>query len=159
MNGIFSKKLMFFLYVLFYGCTVASDQVTIDWPGFHGSDRLNKSKETGLLNAWPETGPSLEWTASGIGEGFSSVAIADGLVFTSGKSEDQTYVFAFDMDGKLVWKKANGVAKDVEVSWASTYNGPRSTPTYDNGTVYHLGEAGRLSAFKSKTGELMWSRS
>ena len=158
MKSIGSKKLSFFLLVFVPGFIAVSGQGNTGWPGFHGYDRSNKSKETGLLKAWPENGPTLEWNASGIGEGFSSMAIADGLVFTSGKSDEQTYVFAFDMDGKLVWKKANGAARDVEVSWASSYNGPRSTPTYDNGMVYHLGEAGRLSAYKSKTGELVWTR-
>ena len=158
MSSILPQKIIIILYAFVSGITIVNGQGNTGWPGFHGSDRLNKSKETGLLKAWPENGPSLEWTASGIGEGFSSVAIADGLIFTSGKSEGQTFVFAFNMDGKLVWKKANGGARDVEVAWASSYNGPRSTPTYDNGIVYHLGEAGRLSAFKSKTGELVWAR-
>jgi outer membrane protein assembly factor BamB len=67
-------------------------------------------------------------------------------------------VFAFDLDGRLVWKKPNGPAWDVEVSWASSYSGSRSTPTYDNGVIYQLSEAGRLSAYTSKTGDLMWSR-
>jgi len=156
MNNNFVKKLLFLFCILVSGVTTVNCQES--WPGFHGLDRFNKSKETGLLSAWPEGGPSLAWKATGIGEGFSSVAIADELIFTSGKSDNQTYVYAFDMNGKLVWKKPNGVAWDVEVAWANSYNGPRSTPTFDNGVVYHLGEAGRLSAFRSKTGKLIWSR-
>jgi outer membrane protein assembly factor BamB len=147
-----------FLILFVISITKIIGQTGNEWPNFHGKDHLNKSTETGLLSTWPEAGPSLVWKAAGIGEGYSSVAIADGLIYTSGKSENQTYVFAFNMNGKLVWKKPNGTAWDVEVSWASTYNGSRSTPTYDNGVIYHLGEAGRLSAYKSKTGELIWSR-
>ena len=158
MKNNFSKKLLLLVCILVFGTTTVYCQKTTSWPGFHGADRLNKSTETGLLSAWPEAGPSLLWKATEIGEGYSSVAIADGLIFTSGKSENQTYVFAFDMNGKLIWKKPNGAAWDVEVSWASAYKGPRSTPTYDNGVIYHLSEAGKLSAYKSKTGELIWSR-
>jgi len=133
-------------------------QDNASWPGFHGPDRRNISTETGLLSTWPQAGPPLAWKAAGIGEGYSSVAIADGLIFTSGKSENKTYVFAFDMNGKLKWKKPNGESWDVQVSWASAYNGPRSTPTCDHGVIYHLSEAGRLSAFKSSTGDLIWAR-
>ncbi|MBK8882754.1 MAG: PQQ-binding-like beta-propeller repeat protein [Bacteroidales bacterium] len=31
-------------------------------------------------------------------------------------------------------------------------------PTCDNGVVYHLSEAGRLAAFRAKTGDVIWSR-
>jgi outer membrane protein assembly factor BamB len=158
MKNNISEKLLFMLCILVAGITTVYCQENPSWPVFHGSDRLNKSTETGLLNAWPEAGPSLVWKATGIGEGYSSVTIADGLIYTSGKSENQTYVFAFDMNGKPVWEKPNGVSWDVQVSWANTYNGSRSTPTYDNGVIYHLSEAGRLSAYKSKTGELIWAR-
>ena len=153
-----SEKLLFLFCFIVSGITSVYCQEHISWPAFHGSDRLNKSTESGLLNTWPETGPPLVWKLNGIGEGYSSVSIADGLLFTSGKSDNQTYVYAFDLNGKPVWKKPNGAAWDVQVSWASSYNGPRSTPTYDHGVIYHLSEAGRLSAYKSKTGELIWAR-
>jgi outer membrane protein assembly factor BamB len=158
MKNTNSKKLFFLLCILVSGISTVFCQKNTSWPGFHGSDRMNKSTETGLLSSWPQAGPSMAWKVSGIGEGYSSVAIADGLIYTSGKSENQTYVFAFDMNGKLIWKTPNGAAWDVKVAWASSYNGPRSTPTYDNGVIYHLSEAGRLSAYKSKTGKLIWAR-
>jgi len=47
-----------------------------DWPGWRGPDRNAISADTGLLKTWPEGGPPLLWKASGIGPGFSSVAIA-----------------------------------------------------------------------------------
>ncbi len=129
-----------------------------EWPGFHGSDRQNKSNETGLMKAWPDDGPELIWTVEGLGEGYASVSIADGLIFTSGSVEDRTYVFAYDLNGKLIWKQPNGSSWKVQVSWASAYNGSRSTPTYDNGVVYHLSEAGRLTAYDAKTGNETWFR-
>ena len=129
-----------------------------DWPCFHGSDRSNLSVETGLLRAWDEKGPSLLFTISGLGEGYSSTAISGGMIYTAGSTGNQSFLYAFDLNGKLVWKKPNGPAWSVTVSWASSYNGPRSTPTCDNGVVYHLSEAGRLTAFRTKTGETIWSR-
>ena len=158
MKNTLLEKQLFVLCLFVSAITTVYCQENKSWTGFHGSDRINISTETGLLDTWPEAGPPLLWKLKGIGEGYSSVIIADGLLYTSGKYENQTYVYAFDLNGKQIWKKPNGVSWDVQVSWASTYNGPRSTPTYDNGVIYHLGEAGRLSAYKSKTGELIWSR-
>lgn len=133
-------------------------QNNAEWPAFHGFDRQNLSQETGLLKSWPANGPQLAMTISGLGDGYSSVAIADGLIYTSGVADNQTFVFCFDMNGKQVWKKANGPAWTVQVSWASAYNGPRSTPTVDDGIVYHLSEASNLSAYNAKTGNIIWSR-
>jgi outer membrane protein assembly factor BamB len=92
-----------------------------------------------------------------LGKGYSTVSIADGYLFTSGIDDQQTFVFAFDMDGKLLWKKPNGQAWETEMPWAISYNGARSTPTYSEGVVYHLGELGRLAAFDSKSGSEVWS--
>lgn len=126
-----------------------------EWPAFHGSDRSNKSVETGLLKAWPAGGPELLQTITGLGEGYSSVSIAEGLIFTSGTFDNKTYVFAFDLAGKPVWKMPNGSAWKVEVSWAKGYDGPRSTPTYDKGIVYHQSELNKLTAYKASTGEVV----
>lgn len=135
-----------------------SGQINGEWPCFHGADRQNKSAETGLLKTWMADGPRLLYTISGLGEGFSSVSIGGGLIYTAGRIGNQSYIFTFDLKGKPVWKKANGDAWSVSVSWASSYNGPRSTPTYENGTVYHLSENGRLTAFRSKDGNVLWTR-
>lgn len=141
--------------VFFWGTGTAQTQS--EWPCFHGITRTNKSTEIGLLKKWPESGPKLLWTVSGLGEGYSTVSIAGGKLFTAGKNENQTYVFAFDLNGKLLWKKPNGRAWSTTLSYAISYTGSRSTPTYDNGVVYHLGETGRLSAFESGAGDEIWS--
>lgn len=136
--------------------TFAQDQA--GWPSFHGSDRQNKSVETGLMKTWPEGGPELLWSVSGLGEGYASLSIADGQIFTSGTSDNTTYVYAYDLNGDLIWKKPNGSGWKVEVSWARGYDGSRSTPTYNDGMVYHLSEAGRLAAYKAQNGDETWSR-
>src|SRR3990172_7316474 len=67
------------------------------WPQFHGAKRDNISTETGLLKRWPEGGPKLLWTAQGIGHGYSSVAIADGRIYTAGNIDGKTVITALDM--------------------------------------------------------------
>jgi outer membrane protein assembly factor BamB len=152
---IVSKLFIISIFLLLAGYSVIA-QTTYEWPSFHGADRSNRSPETGLLKAWPEQGPVLVQTISGIGEGYSSVAIAGGMIFTAGSVSNQPYLYAFDMSGKLAWKKPAGKAWSTNLSWASTYTGPRSTPTYDKGVVYFLGETGLLMAFDAKTGKDIW---
>ncbi len=132
-------------------------QTNGEWPCFHGTSRTNKSAETGLLKQWPASGPKLLWTVSGLGEGYSSVSIAEGKIFTAGKQDNQTYVFSYDLNGKLLWKTPNGGAWSTNMSHARSYTGSRSTPTYDGDAVYHLGETGRLAAFESGAGKEMWA--
>ncbi|MBN2481137.1 MAG: PQQ-like beta-propeller repeat protein [Bacteroidales bacterium] len=111
-----------------------------------------------MMKEWPQDGPELLWTATGLGEGYSSVSISDGLIYTAGTTGNQTYVLAFDLNGKQVWRKPNGKAWSTFMPHARSYTGARSTPTIDNGVLYHLGETGRLAAFDSKTGEELWYR-
>ena len=128
-----------------------------EWPCFHGPKRDNKSTETGLLKKWPDGGPELLWTASGLGKGYSSVTVGGGLIYTAGMISKQTYVFAFDLNGKQKWRKLNGRSWETTMRHAVAYAGSRSTPTYDEGRVYHLGERGRLTAFTAKSGDEIWS--
>jgi len=140
---------------LFSGITSAQEKG--DWPCFHDLSRNNKSAETGLLKKWPETGPELLWTITDLGVGYSSVSMAEGYLYTAGVIEKQTFVFAFDLNGKLVWKKFNGQSWETTMSHARAYTGARSTPTYDDGFVYHLNDLGRLTAFHYRTGKEIWS--
>ncbi len=153
-----SYRLFSFTVIFLSGFTISGLNSQNEWPCFHGADRQNKSSESGLLKVWPAAGPRLLLTISGLGEGYSSTSIGGGMIYTAGRIGDKSYVFAFDLNGKPVWKKSNGDAWSVSVSWASSYNGPRSTPSYDNGTVYHLAESGRLTAFRAKDGSVLWSR-
>lgn len=128
------------------------------WPCFHGQQRTNKSVEEHLLKTWPKNGPLLLWTASGIGHGYSSVAVADNRIFTAGMIEKDTYVIALDLNGTELWRSINGESwqASAQQRWAVSYAGSRGTPTVDGNMVYHLSDLGRLSAFDVKTGSRQW---
>ncbi len=121
------------------------------WPQFHGPDRDNISRETGLLKTWPDEGPSLVWTVKGLGHGFSSVAIAGGMIVTAGNIEENTAITALSMDGRILWRAMNGKA------WTKDYPGTRSTPTIDGTRIYHQNPLGNIVCLKAETGEVIWS--
>lgn len=128
-----------------------------DWPTWHGVDRSNKSKETGLLKEWPKDGPKLLWTASGAGVGYSGVTVSGGMVYSAGTKNGGSFVFAFDKNGKLVWEKKISSAYRASWSFARAYEGARATPTVDGNMLYHLSDAGLFAALDTKTGALKWS--
>jgi len=123
-----------------------------DWPGFHGPDRDNKSRDKGLLKAWPEGGPPRIWETRGIGQGYSTVAIVDGRIYVTGAIGDDCVITALDMDGKKVWTRKNGRA------WNRSYPGTRSTPTVAAGLLYHLSGIGNLVCLEADRGDVVWSR-
>lgn len=123
-----------------------------DWPQFHGPDRNNRSAETGLLESWPVAGPEMIWNAEGLGHGFSSLSIANGMIFTAGNIDDNTVVTAMDLDGKMLWKTVNGKA------WTDSYPGSRGTPTIDGDFVYHQNPFGNIVCLKAKSGEIVWEK-
>ena len=151
-------KSRFSLFLILMVSVIPFAADNMSWPCFHGPNRDNLSPETGLLQAWPEDGPELLWTASSIGHGYSTVSIAGGHIFTAGMIDKQTYVIALDLSGKKLWQKLNGQSWEASAyqSWAVPYAGSRGTPTVDGDTVYHLSDLGRLTAFHVWTGEEKW---
>jgi len=124
------------------------------WPRFHGPRGDNISDATGLLKEWPEDGPPLAWTATGIGFGYSGVTIAEGLIYTSGNIEGENVITALDLGGEVEWQAANGPGFVDD----SKYPGTRSTPTIDGALVFDESPVGRVGCFRAKTGEEVWSR-
>ncbi len=122
------------------------------WTQFLGPDRKNRSPETGLLKSWPQNGPKLLWTARNLGEGYSAVSLGNGKIFTMGTRAGQEAIIALDVNtGQELWSVRQG-----EIFQDGQGNGPRSTPTFDNGTLYTLGASGDLSCI-SERGNLMWT--
>ncbi len=121
-----------------------------EWPQFHGPRRDNISTETGLLKSWPEGGPKLLWTASGIGFGFSTVAIANGLIYTTGNVGEKTMITALDLEGKVRWQAPNGPA------YKRSHPGTRSTPTIEGDRLYHENADGDVVCMDARTGKVLW---
>jgi outer membrane protein assembly factor BamB len=133
--------------------SVAAIHAAHDWPQWQGPDRTGISKETGLLKQWPSTGPPVVWTATGLGEGYGSMAVAGTRVFVQGTRSGQSIVVALNRpDGKEVWSKALGPMGDDDRG-----SGPRGTPTVDGDRLYVLTESGDLHCLKTD-GSAVWQR-
>src|SRR5688572_14101043 len=106
----------------------------VEWPGFRGPERDALSPDTALLKTWKPGGPPLAWKASGLGTGYSSVAVAGGRVYTLGDKDGAQHLFALDArGGKALWSARVGAP------WVDSMGGPRGTPTVDGDRVYAIG--------------------
>jgi outer membrane protein assembly factor BamB len=122
-----------------------------DWPHWLGPQRNGSSPETGLLTKWPKEGPKVLWKVEG-GDGYSSVAVANGRAITLVQKNDKEYVFALDaVKGTKLWEK------EIGPLFKNGYgNGPRSTPTIDGGLVYAQSVSGPLVCLKADNGDIVW---
>ncbi len=147
-----SLQVMFIVFTLSLSLTTVAYSIEMDsfWPQFHGPNRDNISTEKGLLKKWPENGPELLWTTKGLGHGFSSISIADGMIYTASSIGNNTVVIALNLDGKVLWKVKNGKP------WTGAHPGSRSTPTIDGDRLYHQNPHGNIICLNAKTGDIVW---
>ena len=123
------------------------------WPQWRGPNRDGKSPETGLLKQWPEAGPALAWKATGIGTGYSSVAVVGGRVFTMGDLADGEHVIALNVaDGKPAWSVKVAPKGSVD------YPGPRATPTVDGQHLYVVAPLGDVVCLEAASGKEVWRK-
>lgn len=121
-----------------------------DWPQWRGPRRDAVSLETGLLKTWPDGGPPLLWQTSGVGAGYSSVVVSDGLAFTIGRQDAELFAFALHAEsGETAWTRKIG----------ETTRNACSTPTVDGDRLYALDPDGELTCLDCASGEIRWQKS
>jgi outer membrane protein assembly factor BamB len=139
-----------FLLCATLAVSAIASAIAEDWNQFLGPRRDNRSIETGLLAQWPEGGPPLLWTAGGLGAGYATVAVSDGMIYTAGDTETELVISALDLSGQVVWQRANGGP------YTESVPGSRSTPTLVDGKLYHMNGHGNLVCLDAKTGAPVW---
>lgn len=129
-----------------------------DWPQWQGPDRNAISQEKGLLQEWPENGPSLIWKTGELGGGDSTPSVADGRIFgMSNRGEDEVVWALNEKDGSTIWVSRLGPAFGQERKQSE--EGPGSTPTVDGERLYVVGLAGNIACLQVADGKIIWQRS
>ncbi|MCA9165383.1 MAG: PQQ-like beta-propeller repeat protein [Planctomycetales bacterium] len=140
-----------------------------DWPQWLGPNRDGRWRETGIVDAFPESGLKTLWRAPVAG-GYSGPAVADGRVFVTdfvresgelknnpgqrSELQGKERVLCFDAkSGRELWKREYNCP--YQISYAC---GPRATPTVDGDRVYTLGAEGHLLCLTVKNGEILWAK-
>ncbi|MBN2236155.1 MAG: PQQ-like beta-propeller repeat protein [Bacteroidales bacterium] len=117
-----------------------------DW---RGQDRAGIYYETGLFKSWPEGGPTLLWELSDLGEGYSSVTIANEVIYVSGRKDDQDVLTALHLDGSKIWETVYGQ------TWSRNFTGTRGIPIVYNGDIFLVSGSGELVCINSD-GKIKW---
>lgn len=123
------------------------------WTNYRGPNRDGRYDEMPVLTNWPAQGLQLIWKEP-VGIGYASITIADGRAYTLEQRRRQEVAAAYDVNtGRELWTaKWNAEFKE------ETGDGPRSTPTYDNGLLYVLGATGELRCLDAKSGAVKWGK-
>lgn len=149
-----TTSLSFFI-LPFFGLWSAGLAADGDWPQWRGPHRDGRSRETGLLEHWPDGGPPLLWKARGLGDGYSNIAAVGVRIFTMGDRDGTCQVVALGRsDGKELWSAKVGRSGEP-----GGFEGPRSTPTVDGDLLFALGQYGDLVCLKAASGEEVWRTS
>lgn len=126
-----------------------------DWPQWRGPD------ENGITTERLPDQPGFDnvvWRKQ-VGTGFSSMAVAEGRLFTLGhrgpKSGGNETVWCLDAEsGAEIWTHSYP-APLIDRFYEG---GPGATPTVRRGRVFTYSKHGRLHCYEAKTGKLLWER-
>jgi outer membrane protein assembly factor BamB len=127
-----------------------------DWPQWGGPDRNFRLQDSLDAASWPASGPKQLWTRD-LGEGYSSMVISGGRLYTMYRKGTQDVVIALDpASGKTVWETA------IDAPHAPRMNveagpGPHSTPLIAGDRLFVTTVIGHLVALDLKTGKRLWS--
>lgn len=134
-------------------CTDASAQ----WPQFGGPDQSFKASSSGLAKQWPEDGPKELWSRD-LGEGYSTILVDGGRLFTMYRSEEKERVICLDAaTGKTLWEHAYESAPR-EGHGDQFGRGPRATPLLTGGKLYTIGVSGMMYCLDAQSGSVLWSK-
>jgi outer membrane protein assembly factor BamB len=140
------------LFTLMIAVMVAVPLYAADWPHWLGTARNGTSPETALLTAWPQDGPKVLWKYPG-GDGYSTIAVAQGRAVTQVQHDGAEYVLALDaVKGMKLWETK--VADEYRNQFG---DGPRATPTLEGKSVYVYSPSGLLACLDAEKGNIVWS--
>ncbi|GDX39996.1 alcohol dehydrogenase [Armatimonadota bacterium] len=143
-----SKSLVLLTFAVSALSLLASPTRAEDWPQWRGANRLGISTES----TWSvgRGTPPKAWQAN-VGEGFSSVAVVRGKLYTMGNVGGKDWVHCLNADtGRVIWQKTYSCPSGGD------YSGPRCTPTVDGDKVYTLSRDGQAFCFSADKGAILW---
>lgn len=143
------KSISLFIILSVLLMTASSAQEATQWRGKNSSGIYAVDK---LSATWAAEGPKVLWSASGLGQGYSSPAFANNKIYLNGMVDGQGVLFVLDQNGKELQQFKYG--KEFDAS----YPGARSTPTVVGDLAYLLTGNGQLTCLNLTTGKPSWEK-
>lgn len=124
-----------------------------DFPQFLGPNRDATVATPPLPLDWAANPPRPLWRQP-IGAGWSSFAVVGDYALTQEQRGNKELVTCYALaTGELIWAHAD----EGRFSATLSGDGPRATPTIDEGRVYTLGALGLLNCLDGASGKVLWS--
>ena len=130
------------------------------WPQWLGPTRDGRAPAGPFRADWNKNPPKELWKVT-CGAGYSSLAVADGKLYTIDKMSGKERVRCLNTaDGTELWKYEYSAG---QAGADATYGGgPRATPSVEGNRVYSVGGAGKLLCLEAPTStggkpRLVWS--
>lgn len=117
---------------------------------WRGVGRTGVYNESGLLKVWPESGPQLLWSTELLPAGYSSMSVANGMVYLTGIKDTMDVLVAVDMTGKIKWQTPYGR------TWVDAFPDSRCTPTVQGDRVYVSSGMGYVACLNAINGQIIW---
>lgn len=140
---------IFLIAIIFLSTLFSTDNPTKQ-SQWRGENRDGIYNEIGLLSEWPEGGPEMLWSAEELPQGYSTVSVANGLIYSTGLKDEMDVLFALDNNGNKKWEVPIGKG------WAQSFPPSRCTPTVEGEKVWVTSGTGDIGCFNAITGEKIW---
>ncbi len=95
--------------------------------------------------------PEIKLQIEDVGNGYSSPAVTDKLIYLTGEKDSLGYIMAFDWEGNEIWKNCYGP------EWTLSFRGSRAEPVVDQTRVYVCSGHGALTCYDAASGRQIWN--
>ena len=127
----------------------------LDYPQWRGPDRDGSAAAFVEPAQWPEA-LNRQWQVD-VGTGYATPLVIGDRVYTFTRQDGDEVLSAVDTaTGRLVWSTRYPAPYRANAGTQRHGPGPKSTPTFYDGTLYTLGISGNVSAFDTGDGTLLW---
>lgn len=134
--------------------TPVAPDMSAPWPAFYGLTRNGEYRQGAILTEWPAKGLAELWRRP-VGGGYASVTVAQARIYTIEQRRDEEVAAAYDFaTGRELW----GSRWKAFFQESMGGDGPRATPTWDEGRVYALGASGEFRCLDAATGKIIWRK-
>jgi len=150
------KTLINDLVMLTLTCTITVAQTSAsDWPQWRGENRDAKVSDFKAPATWPKE-LKQEWRVP-VGDGVATPSYVKGRLFVIGREAGSEIVRCLDGEtGKEIWKDSYETL--AATGPASSYSGPRSSPTVASGKAITYGLRATLSCYDAESGKVIWRK-
>ncbi len=134
----------------------AAGDTPASWTQWGGPGQDFRAPAAGIAESWGEHGPRRLWSRQ-LGDGYSTVLVEDGRLYTMHRAGDQEAVICLDAtSGETIWE--HRYDHDAAPGHVSQFgDGPRSTPLIAGDRIYTIGVAGLMHSLDKATGEVVWA--